>query len=183
MNYTKLGIKSIGMLSAGVLAYDITKGGQSRGKRKARSNIANSLTDLYVNQQRATSSSRVLDATRKWYRKEALDDRFFTTTNKFTSIVKETCSKVVDNIVPIALSIGAIAYAGKSGLKYKVLQAGRKLKLRRPTLYLLKKMPKLNIKPTEFKTYIAAACAGVLSLRAASLVGGDALGIGRSSKI
>ena len=124
MNFSKIAVKSIGIVSAGILASDVYKSGVSRGTREAKGQIGDSLTDIYINHGSTNSSSRVLNATTKWYRKQALDDKFFSGINTVVNITKQIFNKTVDNIIPVHLGLGGSIIGDVSIGTYLLLGGG-----------------------------------------------------------
>ncbi len=147
-----------GLTAGAITAYDILKGGHSKGITKAREEMASGYVDLFVKSNSSKSYSPFLEKNRKFIVGKLFDNSVYPAYQKTKNVVKSTVGEVfnrADSVIATAGAIGA------------------------PILF--KKAPKLASLPgaSAIGVGIGAVCTGFLALKGASAFFGDILGFGK----
>lgn len=108
MNIVSLCSRGLGVLTAGLVLYDAHKNGVLTGVRNAKSNLADTIVDQYINSTNISKVSTVeLNTKKNWFRfvmdnniKESVDSSF--------GYVKGAWDSFVSDIIPATLATGAI---------------------------------------------------------------------------
>lgn len=104
----KVTIKSIGILSAGMIAYDAYKVGKTKGVEATKVSIGEELTDTLVLHQITGGNSHVIDSIKKTYFEYLLDDQFMNSVKSFFIQAGSIAKEFFNSAVPLTLAAGAI---------------------------------------------------------------------------
>jgi len=121
MGVTNVLAKTVGVIGLGLAAYDSHRAGEMESRAYTKKLKAGSLTDQFVDDMRLDSPSTIKSGVKRSLFNYNLDENlsgFFTGIGGY---VKGFTSMLVTNIVPAALSVGAIL---TKGLASKLCGAG-----------------------------------------------------------
>ena len=110
MDLASVGSKTLGLITAGLVVYDAHKNGLIRGTMCAKKNIANTVTDNYV-QSLSTSNLSTVEgnAKKSWFR-FVLDNNIKEPFDATAGYIKGVLNSVVNDVIPTALAIGTFAF-------------------------------------------------------------------------
>lgn len=123
MNIYSLCSKGLGVLTAGLVVYDAHKNGMITGSRNAKSNLADTIVDEYINTSRISKVSTVeMNAKKSWLR-FVMDNNIKESFDSVCGYLKGVWDSFVSDIVPAALATGAIL-SKRNGLTGKLCGIG-----------------------------------------------------------
>ena len=123
MNIYSICSKGLGVLTAGLVIYDAHKNGLINGPQIAKTNIANTMVDEYINANSISKVSSVeMNAKKSWFR-FVMDNNIREAIDSSLGYIKGVWQSFVSDIIPAALATGAIL-SKKNGITSKVCGVG-----------------------------------------------------------
>jgi len=109
MNVTTICSKALGIATAGLVIYDAHKNGLIHGTMNAKQNVSNTVVDAYIHSTKTSKLSTVeANAKKSWFR-FVLDNHIKEPFDACCGYIGGVFNSVINDIVPTALAIGAIA--------------------------------------------------------------------------
>lgn len=100
----------IGTAAAGLLLYDAHKAGATNSAAKQKLAVAESLPDVYVDSRKQNNSSAIGSKLKDWNFKMRMDNNFGDFFNSISGYVSGAFGSLADNVIPAALTAGAIIF-------------------------------------------------------------------------
>lgn len=113
-NLTVTGVlaKAAGVAGLGMVAYDAHTSGQIEAPRSQKSLKADNLTEHYLNDMKLESPSKVQSEMKKRIFNFYADENISSFFSNIGGYVKGLSTSVVQNVIPLGLSVGAIFTKG-----------------------------------------------------------------------
>lgn len=120
MSFSTFLIRAVGIGATAISAREAHIWSQKNATYKTRDNLANNLSDLYINQTVATDGSVMTENLKKDYMQWRMNDRHIPALQYIGNRINGYISGVVQNIVPLALGLGAMFSASQSNSKWAI---------------------------------------------------------------
>ncbi len=117
MNFYTLASKALGVMTAGIIAYDAHKSGTINGTMTAKKNVANTMVDHYVQSNNISKLSTIEANSKKAWFRFVMDNNIKEFFDATVGYIGGFVSNVVDNVVPAALATGTLVCGAKKAPK------------------------------------------------------------------
>jgi len=197
----KISSMTIGATGLALSSYNIVKDGNIKAKRDTKDELGADYLEMHVQNLSSSRESHLLEKAKNFLLEKKFNNSYYSNFIMAKNHVVNWVGEIVENIVPITLSIVALT-APTLVEKYKTNQImpminnslesvdkfygkiGERLKnsnVSGKIFDFAKKMPE-KIKAQKAETIIAAAAAGILVLGAGKILIHDVMGIGKSKE-
>ena len=115
---TKVLAKGAGIAGLGAIAYDAHQYGKIQAQTYSKNQMAESAKDAYMSGTTSDSTSTIASKLQKFRLDGELNNKFFGRTRNFLSsakgYIKGIGTSLAENVIPLALSAGALITKGKA---------------------------------------------------------------------
>jgi hypothetical protein len=114
INNLKSGIpKAVGLAAAGLVTYEAFRAGTVKGYGDTDFQVANNICDVFVNHQKSSVNSSILESLKTSRRTQLLDERITEHFLRIKNVVGGIASEMMGYALPLGLCLGSILLKGK----------------------------------------------------------------------